>query len=39
MTNAPSGAADKYYVYRPMLDLLGRSEGTDKYETLGYEIK
>lgn len=31
---------DKYYVYRPMLDLLGRSEGTDKgrgyNETLAY---
>jgi muramidase (phage lysozyme) len=40
MTNAPSGAADKHYVYRPMLDLIGRSEGTDKgrgyNETLGY---
>lgn len=33
-------ATDKYYVYRPMLDLIGRSEGTDKGrgydETLGY---
>lgn len=32
--------ADKYYVYRPMLDLIGLSEGTDKgrgyNETLGY---
>ena len=31
---------DKYFVYRPMLDLLGKSEGTDKgrgyNETLGY---
>lgn len=31
---------DKYYVYRPMLDLLGKSEGTDKgrgyNETLAY---
>jgi len=47
MTNAPTGAAtaaarDKYYVYRPMLDLIGKSEGTDKgrgyNETLGYGI-
>lgn len=32
--------ADKYYVYRPMLDLIGKSEGTDRKrgynETLGY---
>jgi muramidase (phage lysozyme) len=32
--------SDKYYVYRPMLDLIGRSEGTDKgrgyNETLAY---
>ena len=32
--------ADKYYIYRPLLDLLGKSEGTDKgrgyNETLGY---
>lgn len=32
--------ADKYYVYRPLLDLIGLSEGTDKgrgyNETLGY---
>lgn len=32
--------SDRYYVYRPMLDLLGLSEGTDKgrgyNETLGY---
>jgi muramidase (phage lysozyme) len=44
--NAPIGAAtaaaarDKYWVYRPILDLLGKSEGTDKgrgyNETLGY---
>lgn len=31
---------DKYYTYRPMLDLIGRSEGTDKgrgyNETLAY---
>lgn len=42
MTNAPSGAGDRYAVYRPMLDLIGRSEGTDKgdgyNETLGYGI-
>ncbi|EKF16940.1 membrane protein [Nitratireductor pacificus] len=35
-------AMDKYHVYRPVLDLLGRSEGTDKgdgyNETLGYGI-
>lgn len=40
MTNAPSGAGDRYFVYRPILDLLGKSEGTDKgrgyNETLGY---
>ncbi len=45
MLNVPTGAAtsaarDKYYVYRPMLDLIGKSEGTDKgrgyNETLGY---
>lgn len=40
MTNAPTGAGDRYYVYRPMLDLIGKSEGTDKgrgyNETLGY---
>lgn len=40
MTNAPSGARDRYYVYRPMLDLIGKSEGTDKgdgyNETLNY---
>jgi len=45
MTNVPNGAAtaaarDKYWVYRPMLDLIGKSEGTDKgrgyNETLGY---
>jgi muramidase (phage lysozyme) len=42
MTNAPSGAGDRYYVYRPILDLIGKSEGTDKgrgyNETLGYGI-
>jgi muramidase (phage lysozyme) len=45
MTNVPIGAAtaaarEKFYVYRPMLDLIGKSEGTDKgrgyNETLGY---
>ena len=40
MTNVLSGAADAYYVYRPMLSLIGKSEGTDKgdgyNETLGY---
>ncbi len=40
MTNAPSGAGDRYYVYRPMLDLIGFTEGTDKgdgyNETLAY---
>lgn len=40
MTNAPKGAGDRYYVYRPMLDLIGQSEGTDRgrgyNETLGY---
>ncbi|MCG7508861.1 hypothetical protein [Mesorhizobium retamae] len=40
MTNAPKGAGDRYHVYRPMLDLIGKSEGTDKgdgyNETLGY---
>lgn len=35
MTNVPAGAAtaaarDKYYVYRPLLDLIGLTEGTDK---------
>lgn len=33
---------DRYHVYRPLLDLIGRSEGTDKgdgyNETLGYGI-
>lgn len=42
MTNAPSGASDRYHVYRPMLELIGRSEGTDRgrgyNETLGYGI-
>jgi muramidase (phage lysozyme) len=42
MTNAPSGAGDRYYVYRPVLDLIGLSEGTDRgdgyNETLGYGI-
>lgn len=45
MLNVPTGAAtaaahDKYYVYRPMLELIGTSEGTDKgrsyNETLNY---
>jgi len=46
MTNVPPGAAsaraDKYYVYRPLIDLIGRSEGTAPpkgrgyNETLGY---
>lgn len=40
MTNAPSSAGDRYFVYRPVLELLGKSEGTDKgrgyNETLGY---
>lgn len=26
----PTGAADRYYVYRPLLDLIGLTEGTDK---------
>jgi len=30
MTNAPAGAGDRYYVHRPMLDLIGKSEGTGK---------
>ncbi|EXL09137.1 membrane protein [Aquamicrobium defluvii] len=40
MTNVPTGAGDRYYVYRPLLDLIGLSEGTDKArgynETLAY---
>lgn len=44
MTSVPNGAApsrtDKYYVYRPMLDLIGFTEGTDRgdgyNETLAY---
>ncbi|TDR34654.1 hypothetical protein [Aquamicrobium defluvii] len=40
MTNVPNGAGDRYYVYRPVLDLIGLSEGTDKArgynETLAY---
>ena len=40
MTNPQTGAGDRYYVYRPMLDLIGFSEGTDKgdgyNETLAY---
>ena len=42
MTDVLSGAADAYYVYRPILSLIGKSEGTDKgrgyNETLGYGI-
>ncbi|MFC3208152.1 hypothetical protein ACFOHJ_18160, partial [Aquamicrobium soli] len=47
MTNVPTGAAnaaarDQYWVYRPVLNLIGTSEGTDKgrgyNETLGYGI-
>lgn len=43
--NVPTGAAhsavpDKYHVYRPMLDLIGQAEGTDRKrgynETLAY---
>jgi muramidase (phage lysozyme) len=43
--NVPTGAADdaapdKYHVYRPLLDLIGLAEGTDRKrgynETLGY---
>lgn len=30
MTNVLSGAGDRYYVYRPLLDLIGLTEGTDK---------
>lgn len=30
MTNAQTSAADRYYVYRPLLDLIGLTEGTDK---------
>lgn len=37
---APDAARDKYYVYRPLLDLIGHAEGTDRKrgynETLGY---
>lgn len=40
MTSVPTGAGDRYFVYRPLLDLLGLSEGTDKArgynETLAY---
>lgn len=40
MMNAPTRACDRYLVYRPMLDLIGKSEGTDKgrgyNETLAY---
>jgi len=44
-TNVPTGAAhpaapDKYHVYRPLLDLIGLAEGTDRKrgynETLAY---
>lgn len=30
MTNTLLGAGDRYYVYRPLLDLIGLTEGTDK---------
>ena len=37
---APDAARDKYHVYRPLLDLIGFAEGTDRKraynETLGY---
>ena len=37
---APDAARDKYHVYRPMLDLIGFAEGTDRKrgynETLAY---
>lgn len=40
MTNAQSSAGDRYAVCRPVLDLIGLSEGTDKArgynETLAY---
>lgn len=40
MTNVPRGAGDRYHVYRPLLDLIGFTEGTDKgrgyNETLAY---
>lgn len=40
MTNVPIGASDRFYVYRPILDLIGFTEGTDKgdgyNETLAY---
>jgi muramidase (phage lysozyme) len=40
MTNVLASAGDDYFVYRPILDLLGKSEGTDKgrgyNETLAY---
>lgn len=40
MTNVPKGAGDRYFVYRPLLDLIGFTEGTDKgrgyNETLAY---
>lgn len=39
-SGAPISRADRYYVYRPMLDLIGFTEGTDKgdgyNETLAY---
>ena len=27
---APDAARDKYHVYRPLLDLIGHAEGTDR---------
>ena len=37
---APDAARDKYHVYRPLLDLIGHAEGTDRKrgynETLAY---
>ena len=30
MTNGQAGGGDRYYVYRPLLDLIGLTEGTDK---------
>src|SRR5690606_35377156 len=37
---APDAAGDKYHVYRPLLDLIGHAEGTDRErgynETLAY---
>ena len=42
MTNVLARGAAPYAVYRPVLDLIGKSEGADKgrgyNETLGYGI-